>query len=158
MAITFGSSGIAATEDEPGYQRVDLISATMRCGNQLTRPSDGANFQAPTTTANKTALCTITDLRFSYATIGSESSANGAKPTIYTGHATLGTSAEEAVYRSVSVGGTALHNKVFMVTVQPGSGFKSFGSNCLLSLKGDYFSGKKIQLGGVETTGGTIVN
>ena len=156
LAITFPSSGIGATENDVGYQRVDMITALMRCGNQLTRPSDGANFQAPTTTANKLSLCNITDLRFSYATIGSESSANGAKPLIYTGDATLGSSAEELVYRTVSVGGTSLHNKVFMVTVETGLGYKSWGSGCVLSLKGDYFSGKQIQLTGVETTPGSF--
>jgi hypothetical protein len=143
LAITFPSSGIGATPNDVGYQRVDMISALMRCGNTISP-------------ANRASLCNITNLRFSYATIGSESSANGAKPTIYTGHATLGTSAEEFVYRYVTVGGTALHNKVFMVTVEPGAGFKSWNSGCTLSTTGDYFSGKQIQLSGVETTGGSF--
>jgi len=146
LAITFGSSGIGATPNDVGYQRVDLIGAYFRCGNTLKRPSDLANF-------DRAALCNTTNLRFSFSTIGSEGTQDAARPDIYGGAGSLGVT-DSFLYRYVSVGGTALHNKVFFATSTTLG--KPWNSGCVLSLVGDYFAGKVIELTGVETTGGSF--
>lgn len=155
LAYSFGPSGIGATDDVVGYARVDYMQATFKCGVQLKRPSDNLDFQvqAPST-ASLLSLCNTSNLRFSYATIGSEGTQNANKPTGAFGVAvsTFGAS-DQVMYRSVSVGGTDLHNKVFWATATAGKGWNS---GCVLSLKGDYFSGKLLELVGVETTGGSI--
>ena len=56
------------------------------------------------------------------------------------------------MYRAVSVGGTSLNNKTFMATMATGKGWNS---GCVLSLKGDYYSGKLFELVGVVTTAGS---
>jgi hypothetical protein len=169
VAVRFPSSGIAATEDEPGYMRVDYVTATLKCGVQLTRPSDGANFQDPDYTDPSTgytyprttslsSLCNTDNLRFSTATYVNSttiSSVSNAQPTTLFGTTPNLGSSDQSWYRSFAtpVSGTSLHNKVFFVTSSSG---KSWGSGCTLSLKGDYFSAKNMQAVGVETIEGTI--
>lgn len=172
LAVRFPSSGIAATEDEVGYMRVDYMTATFRCNVQLKRPSEhgsNVNFQQPDytdpstgytypVTTALTSLCNTTNLRFSTAThVNSTtiSSVSNAKPN--TGwpsfsEPNLGSS-DQGWYRSVVVGGTSLHNKVFFASSSSG---KSWNSGCSLSLKGDYFSGKNMSVVGVETTPGSL--
>jgi hypothetical protein len=146
LAYTFGPTGIAATEDEVGYARVDYMQAVFKCGNYLKRPSDNTNF-------NVTALCNTSNLRFSYATVGSEGTQNAARPTDVFGNLVSLGATETTLVRIVSVGGTALHNKVFWATATAGKGWNS---GCVLSLSGDYWSGKLMELYGVETTGGSF--
>lgn len=172
LAIRFPSSGIGATENEVGYMRVDYMTATFRCNVQLKRPSEygsNVNFQQPDytdpstgytypVTTALTSLCNTTNLRFSTAThVNSTtiSSVSDAKPNIgYPSFSepNLGSS-DQGWYRSVVVGGTSLHNKVFFASSSSG---KSWNSGCSLSLKGDYFSGKNMSVVGVETTPGSF--
>ena len=172
LAVRFPSSGIAATEDEVGYMRVDYMTATFRCNVQLKRPSEhgsNVNFQQPdytdpstgytySVTTALTSLCNTNNLRFSTAThVNSTtiSSVSNAKPNIgwpSFSEPNLGSS-DQGWYRSVVVGGTSLHNKVFFASSSSG---KSWNSGCSLSLKGDYFSGKNMSVVGVETTPGSL--
>ena len=151
----------ASVPDSPGtvgYMRVDYMTATFRCNVQLTRPSDGANFQVPTTTASLTSLCNTSNLNFSYATYVNSSTIeylDSVRPNI--GYPTFSQpnlgSSDQNWYRSVTVGGASLNNKVFFADSSTG---KSWNSGCSLSLKGDYFSGKNMSVVGVETTPGSF--
>ena len=155
LSYTFGPSGIPADSNSPGYARVDFMRATFRCGVQLKRPSDNANFQVPGAgnTGALTSLCNTNNLRFSYATVGDEGTQNADLPTGAFGVAVpyFGSS-DQIMYRAVSVGGTSLNNKTFMATMATGKGWNS---GCVLSLKGDYYSGKLFELVGVVTTAGS---
>jgi hypothetical protein len=57
------------------------------------------------------------------------------------------------VYRYVSIGGSALHDKVFWA--EKSDLGKSWNSGCILSTTGDYFAGKLFELVGVVTTSGS---
>ena len=157
LAVRFPSS-VPNSPNTVGYMRVDYMTATFRCGVQLTRPSDGANFQVPTTTASLTSLCNTTNLNFSYATYVDPSTIeylDSARPNI--GYPTFSQpnlgSSDQNWYRSVSVGGASLNNRVFFADSSVG---KSWNSGCILSLKGDYFSGKNMSVVGVETIPGSF--
>ena len=174
VAVRFPSSGIAATEDEPGYMRVDYVTATLSCGVQLKRPSEygsNVNFQEPDevvdsgpyagtypVTTPLPSLCNTDNLRFSTATYVNSTtitSVSNAQPTTLSGTTPNLGGSDQSWYRifATPVGGTSLHNKVFFVSSSSG---KSWGSGCTLSLKGDYFSAKNMQAVGVETIDGTI--
>ena len=148
LSYLFGS-GYPSSDEVPGYVRVDYMQATFKCGNTLRRPSDNSLF-------DRASLCNTSTLRFSYSDAGSESSASSARPTdAFGGTGNFGAT-DTTVFRfGLNVGGSSINNKVFWAQIAAGSG-KGWNSGCSLSLAGEYFAGKLLELVGVETIAGVV--
>lgn len=158
LSYLFGPSGIPDNENAPGYARVDRMQATFIPGLQLYRPSDGALFTQGGV-AEK-SLANVSTLRFSYGTVpspgGTPTSPSSALPTDAFGGALSNFGGATTVYRYVSIGGSALHDKVFWAEKSDlGKSWSSY-PGCTLSTTGSYFAGKLFELVGVETVSGTI--
>ena len=154
LSYLFGPSGIPDSDDAPGYARVDRMQATFIPGLQLYRPGDNAIFTQ--SGSNRTSLANVSTLRFSYGTVnpgGTPSSSSSVLPTNAFGGALSNFGSATTVYRYVSIGGSALHNKVFWA--EKSDLGKSWNSGCILSTTGDYFAGKLFELVGVVTTSGS---
>ncbi len=158
LSYLFGPSGIPDDENAPGYARVDRMQATFIPGLQLYRPSDGALFTQGGV-AEK-SLANVSTLRFSYGTApspgGTPTSPSSALPTNAFGGALSNFGGATQVYRYVTIGGSALHNKVFWAEKSDlGKTWSSY-PGCTLSTSGSYFAGKLFELVGVVTVSGTI--
>jgi len=148
LSYLFGS-GYPSSDEVPGYVRVDYMQATFKCGNTLKRPADNSNF-------DRASLCNTTNLRFSYADAGSESSASSARPTnAFGGTDPLGATDTTLFRVGLSVGGSSINNKVFWAQMAAGTS-KAWNSGCSLSLAGDYMAGKLLELVGVQTIAGVV--
>jgi hypothetical protein len=149
LSHLFGPSGIPDDENAPGYARVDRMQATFIPGTTLRRPSDNVVF-------SEASLANVSTLRFSYGTVnpgGTPTSASSVQPTNAFGGALSNFGGATTVYRYVSIGGSALHNKVFWA--EKSDLGKSWNSGCILSTTGSYFAGKLFELVGVRTTTGS---
>jgi hypothetical protein len=143
LSYLFGPSGIPDSEEAPGYARVDTMRATFNCGIKISGYSAW----------DRNALCNTTNLRFSHATVGSESVQNAVRPIDGLG-TTNALGGATVLYRfNINLGGSALHNKVFFATATTGKGWTS---GCALSTSGDYWAGKLLELDGVVTVTGTL--
>jgi hypothetical protein len=152
LSYLFGPSGIPDSDDAPGYARVDRMQATFIPGTTLRRPSDNALFIDP----GSVSLANVSTLRFSYGTVSPGStptSSSSALPTDISGGALSNFGGATTVYRAVTVGGSALHDKVFWA--EKSDLGKSWNSGCSLSLSGAYFAGKLFELVGKITTSGS---
>jgi hypothetical protein len=154
LSHLFGPSGIPDDDNAPGYARVDRMQATFIPNLQLYRPGDNAIFTQ--TGSNRTSLANVSTLRFSYGTVnpgGTPTSSSSVQPTNAFGGALSNFGGATTVYRYVSIGGSALHDKVFWA--EKSDLGKSWNSGCTLSTTGDYFAGKLFELVGVRTTTGS---
>jgi hypothetical protein len=150
LSYLFGPSGIPDDDNAPGYARVDRMQATFIPGTTLRRPGDNVVF-------SEASLANVSTLRFSYGTVnpgGTPTSASSVQPTNAFGGALTNFGGATTVFRYVSIGGSALHNKVFWA--EKSDLGKSWNSGCILSTTGSYFAGKLFELVGVRTTTGSV--
>ena len=147
LSHLFGPSGIPDSEEAPGYALVGHMQAIFKCG---IKPTGHSSF-------DRVSICNTTNIRFSYATVGSEGAQNAARPTgLYGDTDPLGSS-EKSLYRfGINIGGSSLHNKVFWATSTVGKSWNIGTGSCVLSNAGDYWTGKLFELVGVVTTAGAI--
>jgi hypothetical protein len=146
LSYLFGSSGIPDSDDAPGYARVDYMTATFKCG---IKPTGYSSF-------DRLSLCNTSNLRFSYATVGSEATQSAARPTGVFGDTDPLGSSDKSLFRfAISLGGSSLHNKVFWATSTAGKSWNIGTGSCVLSTVGDYWTGKLFELVGVVTTSGS---
>jgi hypothetical protein len=146
LSYLFGPSGIPDSDDAPGYARVDYMTATFKCG---IKPTGYSSF-------DRLSICNTSNLRFSYATVGSEATQSAARPTGVFGDTDPLGSSDKSLYRvGINLGGSSLHNKVFWATSTVGKSWNIGSGSCVLSTVGDYWTGKLFELVGVVTTSGS---